>query len=80
MASFYHLGLLEDAITLLEIEAMTDHYAHPAPYHERQEEECRECGHKWPVDGLIEYGQWSPMDQDDLICPNCKNNPLEDEK
>jgi RNA polymerase subunit RPABC4/transcription elongation factor Spt4 len=59
---------------------MTDHYAHPAPYYEQQTETCGECGEKWQVDGMVEYGSWSPIDESKLICPVCGHNTLEEEK
>ena len=57
---------------------MCDSYAHPTPRDEASEETCPKCDHTWDVPGVIEYGSWSPLDEDDLICPGCGGNVLED--
>lgn len=55
-----------------------DSYAHPAPVHETSTETCPDCGNTWDVKGYREYGNWSPIDEIDLICPDCGKNVLED--
>lgn len=56
---------------------MADHYAHPAPRDESQEEKCPTCGHIWEIEGVVEYGSWSPLEENDMNCPECGRNVLE---
>ena len=56
---------------------MPEHYAHPAPYAEEQTEVCAGCGTEWNVQGWREYGTWSPVNEQDMNCPNCGRNVLE---
>lgn len=30
------------------------------------------CGCNWAVDGIEDFGTWSPYDDADTICPICK--------
>ncbi len=56
---------------------MPDSYAHPAPYDQEQTETCQRCDHKWKVQGMVEFGCWSPLDESDMNCPECGRNVLE---
>ena len=56
---------------------MPDHYAHPVPVSIEQTEVCPACGTEWNVQGWREYGAWSPVDENDMNCPQCGRNVLE---
>lgn len=56
---------------------MDDPNAHTASV-SGEDQECPRCQHTWDVLGLGEYGTWSPFDDNDLICPDCGKNLLED--
>jgi ssDNA-binding Zn-finger/Zn-ribbon topoisomerase 1 len=55
-----------------------DPFTHEARQ-EMRSETCPRCDYIWDVLGINEYGRWSPLEDNDLICPDCGRNLLEDE-
>ena len=49
---------------------MDDPRRHAAKY-ELRRITCTECNDRWCAYGWDEYGQWSPSNDTDLICPSC---------
>ena len=50
-----------------------------AAHEEVSAEECPRCEYTWDVLGLHEYGSWTPYDKNDLICPDCGRDLMEDD-
>ena len=49
-----------------------DHYITNTRYsRESHEVKCPECETIWTVEGFVEFGRWSPSNEDHLLCADC---------